>query len=121
MATYGHTVGHQCFVVDLAGGGGFVLAFDAADLQQNIDDELAPGSLATGDPDEAVESIRRLKAIARERGYRAIPGHDPQVWPAFTAEMGAAGWFRRERADLFAPAPGRWWATPPRWRSPATT
>jgi N-acyl homoserine lactone hydrolase len=91
VATYGHTVGHQSFVVDLAAGGGFVFAFDAADLQQNIDEELAPGSVATGDVEQAVEAIRRLKAVAAERGYRVIPGHDPDVWPAFTAEMGAAG------------------------------
>ena len=91
VATYGHTVGHQSFVVDLADGGGFVFAFDAADLQENLDDESAPGSVATGDVDQAVESIRRLKAIAGEKGYRVVPGHDPQAWPAFTAEMGCGG------------------------------
>ncbi|CAN5703533.1 N-acyl homoserine lactonase family protein [soil metagenome] len=91
VATYGHTVGHQSFVVDLADGGGFVFAFDAADLQENLDDEAAPGSVATGDVAEAVESIRRLKAIAAEKGYRVIPGHDPDAWPAFTAEMGCHG------------------------------
>ena len=91
VATYGHTVGHQSFVVDLADGGGFVFAFDAADLQRNLDEEVAPGSVATGDVDEAVEAIRRLKSIAAERGYRVIPGHDPDVWPAFTAELGCAG------------------------------
>jgi N-acyl homoserine lactone hydrolase len=91
VVTAGHTVGHQSFVVDLADGGGFVFAFDAADLQENLDDEVAPGSVATGDEAEAVESIRRLKAIATERGYRVIPGHDPDVWPAFTAELGVAG------------------------------
>ncbi len=91
VATYGHTVGHQSFVVDLADGGGFVFAFDAADLQRNLDEEVAPGSVATGDVDQAVEAIRRLKAIAAERGYRVIPGHDPDVWPAFTAELGCDG------------------------------
>jgi glyoxylase-like metal-dependent hydrolase (beta-lactamase superfamily II) len=88
IATYGHTVGHQSFMVDLEGGGGFVFAFDAADLQENLDDESAPGSVATGDVEEAIESIRRLKHLAAERGYRVIPGHDPEVWPAFSAEMG---------------------------------
>lgn len=91
VATYGHTVGHQSFVVDLAAGGGFVFAFDAADLQRNLDEEIAPGSVATGDVDQAVDAIRRLKAIAAERGYRVIPGHDPDVWPAFTVELGVAG------------------------------
>ncbi len=91
IATYGHTVGHQSFMVDLEGGGGFVFAFDAADLRENIDLEIAPGSVATGDVAEAVASIRRLKHLAAERGYRLIPGHDPDVWPVFTKEMGVAG------------------------------
>jgi N-acyl homoserine lactone hydrolase len=94
VATYGHTAGHQSFVVDLAGGGGFVFAFDAADLQVNIDDELSPGGLAGSGEEraaEAIESIRRLKAIAAERGYRLLPGHDPYVWPAFSAELGHPG------------------------------
>jgi glyoxylase-like metal-dependent hydrolase (beta-lactamase superfamily II) len=91
VATSGHTIGHQSFVVDLAGGGGFVFAFDAADLQENLDDESAPGYVGDDDPAGAVESIRRLKAIAAERGYRVIPGHDPAVWPAFTAELGVPG------------------------------
>ena len=91
VATYGHTVGHQSFVVDLPDGNGFVFAFDAADLQENLDDEVAPGGVATGDVEEAVESIRRLKRIAAERGYRVIPGHDPDVWPTFTRAMGVRG------------------------------
>jgi glyoxylase-like metal-dependent hydrolase (beta-lactamase superfamily II) len=91
IATYGHTVGHQSFVVDLVGGGGFVFAFDAADLQENLDDEVAPGGVATGDVEEAVESIRRLKRVAAERGYRVIPGHDPDVWPTFTRSLGVRG------------------------------
>ena len=90
VATYGHTIGHQSFVVDLADGSGFVFAFDAADLQRNIDEELAPGSTPAG-REEAIDSIRRLKAIAAEKGYRVIPGHDPDVWPAFTTEMACAG------------------------------
>lgn len=89
VATYGHTPGHQSFVVDLAGGGGFVFAFDAADLQENLDDESAPGYFIDDDIGQAIESIRRLKAIAAEKGYRVIPGHDPDVWPAFTAECAA--------------------------------
>jgi len=91
IATYGHTPGHQSFVVDLVDGGGFVFAFDAADLQENLDGELAPGYFVDDDEAMAVESIRRLKAIAAEKGYRVIPGHDPDVWPAFTAELGIPG------------------------------
>ena len=90
----GHTPGHQSFMVSLApdlaesvGVPGFVFAFDAADLQENIDREISPGGFVDCTPEDAVESIRRLKAIAAERGYRLVPGHDPVVWPALTEEL----------------------------------
>jgi glyoxylase-like metal-dependent hydrolase (beta-lactamase superfamily II) len=88
IATYGHTPGHQSFMVDLPDGEGFVFAFDAADLQRNLDEELSVGTLIDASPDDSIEAIRRLKTIAAERGYRLMPGHDPDVWPAFEAEMG---------------------------------
>ena len=95
VATYGHTPGHQSFVVRLSdtlaeayGVPGFVLAFDAADLQRNIDEELAVGGFIDCTAEETVEAIRRLKSIAAEKGYRVVPGHDPVVWPAFTTELG---------------------------------
>lgn len=88
VPTYGHTPGHQSFVVDLPDGGGYVFAFDAADLQRNIDEELSVGTLVDHIPDDSIEAIRYLKAIAAERGYRLLPGHDPYVWSAFEAEHG---------------------------------
>jgi glyoxylase-like metal-dependent hydrolase (beta-lactamase superfamily II) len=94
LLTAGHTPGHQSFAVDVDerhGGRGFVFAFDAADLQENLDDELAVGTTVGVDPDVTIESIRRLKAIAAERGYRVVPGHDPDAWPALTAELGVPG------------------------------
>jgi glyoxylase-like metal-dependent hydrolase (beta-lactamase superfamily II) len=98
IPTYGHTPGHQSFVVTLDpaavetyGAAGFVLAFDAADLQRNIDEELAVGGFVDCPPEQTVEAIRRLKAMAAEKGFRLVPGHDPEVWPAFTKEMGVPG------------------------------
>jgi glyoxylase-like metal-dependent hydrolase (beta-lactamase superfamily II) len=98
IPTYGHTPGHQSFMVTVAddlaedlGVPGFVFAFDAADLQENIDDELAVGGYVNCAPEDTIEPIRRLKAIAAEKGYRLVPGHDPVVWPAFTAELGVPG------------------------------
>jgi N-acyl homoserine lactone hydrolase len=90
VSTPGHTPGHQSFVVDLEGGGGFVFAFDAADLTENIEAELPVGGFIDVSPEATVEPIRRLKRIAAERGYRLIPGHDPVAWPALTEELLAA-------------------------------
>ena len=87
VLTAGHTPGHQSFVVELAVGGGFVFAFDAADLQENIDDERPIGGTVGVLPEATLEPILRLKAIAAEKGYRMVPGHDPHVWPALTQEL----------------------------------
>ncbi|MDX6230234.1 MAG: N-acyl homoserine lactone hydrolase [Frankiales bacterium] len=98
VMTPGHTPGHQSFVIDLDataaeayGATGFVLAFDAADLQRNIDEELSPGGMVDPTPARGIESIRRLKAISAERGYQLVPGHDPLAWPAFTKQLGVTG------------------------------
>lgn len=98
IPTYGHTPGHQSFMVTLdpkladdLGVPGFVFAFDAADLQENIDHELPVGGFINCTAEDTIEPIRRLKAIAAEKGYRVVPGHDPVVWPAFTREMGVPG------------------------------
>lgn len=91
VLTAGHTPGHQSFVVDLdasAGGGGFVFAFDAADLTENIEQELAVGGRINAGPEVSVAAIRKLKQIAVARGYPVVPGHDPIAWPALTAELG---------------------------------
>lgn len=77
-------------MVDLdesVGGGGFVFAFDAADLTENIEQEVSIGGRVDATPKECIEQVRRLKAIAAERGYPLIPGHDPVAWPALTAQL----------------------------------
>jgi N-acyl homoserine lactone hydrolase len=93
VLTAGHTPGHQSFVVSLdesVGGGGFVFAFDAADLTENVEREVAVGGRIGAPPEVSVAQIRKLKRIAADRGYRLVPGHDPVAWPALTAEL--AGW-----------------------------
>jgi len=90
VLTAGHTPGHQSFVVSLdesVGGGGFVFAFDAADLTENIEREVAVGSRIGAAPEVSVAQIRKLKQIAADRGYQLVPGHDPVVWPALTAQL----------------------------------
>ena len=115
LFTPGHTPGHQSFVVDLdtsVGGGGLVFAFDAADLEENVAGELAVGTFINCEPSRTVESIRRLKSVALDRGYDVVPGHDPVAWPKWT---GAAR-RRVSRADPGGPGltrgPGRTRADP---------
>ena len=94
VLTAGHTPGHQSFVVSLdsrAGGGGFVFAFDAADLTENIEREVSVGSRIGASVEQCAEQIRKLKRIAAERGYRLVRGHDPVAWPALIAELAADG------------------------------
>jgi glyoxylase-like metal-dependent hydrolase (beta-lactamase superfamily II) len=68
--------------------GGFVFAFDAADLTENIEQELAVGGRINAGPEVSVAAIRKLKQIAAARSYPVIPGHDPVAWPALTKELG---------------------------------
>ncbi|MGH3225824.1 MAG: N-acyl homoserine lactonase family protein [Streptosporangiaceae bacterium] len=94
VLTAGHTPGHQSFIVEYdesVGSGGFVFAFDAADLTENIEGELPVGSFIDCEAADTVEPIRRLKAIARERGLLLVPGHDPVAWPRLTRQLADAG------------------------------
>ncbi len=86
IATPGHTPGHQSFVVDLAGTGGFVFAFDAANTIDGCAREV-PGGLINATPEQGAEQIRKLKRLAAERHYQLIPGHDPVAWPRLTADL----------------------------------
>ncbi len=86
----GHTPGHQSFAVRTRAGEGYLLAFDAADLQENIDREIGPGGFVHCTAEVPRASLLRLKAYAAEHGLRLLPGHCPVSWPAFTAEQAAA-------------------------------
>ncbi len=87
LASPGHTPGHQSFAVRLRDGRGFLFAFDAADLQANIDREIGPGGFVHCEPEVPLESLLRLKRIAAAEGLRLLPGHDPEVWPRLTREL----------------------------------
>ena len=47
-----------------------------------------------------------MKSIAAGRGYRVLPGHDPEVWPAFAAERGAKVF---ESGTLYNGVDMAWW------------
>jgi N-acyl homoserine lactone hydrolase len=76
IATPGHTAGHMSMWIELPKGPPVLLAGDAADLQENLDDEIAPGGLWQGREAQAIESIRKLKALAAETHACIWPNHD---------------------------------------------
>jgi N-acyl homoserine lactone hydrolase len=76
VATPGHTAGHMSMWIEMPAGAPVLLCGDAADLQENLDDEVAPGTLWQGRAGQAVDSIRKLKALGGETGARLWPNHD---------------------------------------------
>jgi len=76
IATPGHTAGHMSMWIELPRGRPVLLAGDAADLQENLDDEVAPGNLWQGREAQAVDSIRKLKRIAADTKAWIWPNHD---------------------------------------------
>ena len=76
VMTPGHTRGHMSMLIELPRGRPVLLAGDAADLQENLDDEVAPGGFCEGAHDQAVASIRALKGLAAQTGAWIWPNHD---------------------------------------------
>ena len=76
ISTPGHTAGHMSLWVELPKGPPVLLAGDAADLMENLQDEVAPGACWQDQYDEAVDSIRKLKQIAQSENAVIWPNHD---------------------------------------------
>lgn len=72
----GHTAGHMSMLIELPKGPPILLAGDAADLQENLVDEIAPGLCWQDRDDMAINSIRKLKQLAHETGAVLWPNHD---------------------------------------------
>jgi N-acyl homoserine lactone hydrolase len=88
IATPGHTAGHMSLFIELPAGSPVILCGDAADLQENLDDEIAPGLCWQDDEALALASIRKLKSLARNERAELWPNHDFAAyrnWPAFPA------------------------------------
>jgi N-acyl homoserine lactone hydrolase len=90
LCSPGHTAGHMSLFVERDGGAA-ILAGDAADLQENLDDEIAPGLCWNDRADLAVASIRRLKREARSLGAALLPNHDMGWWRSLPRCGGAGG------------------------------
>ena len=79
--TPGHTAGHVSFEVTLPSGEVFILAVDAANTMDHLNEKQTPAfvlSIA-----DATRSMRRLRRLAWRSQATVVPGHDPEVWPSF--------------------------------------
>jgi N-acyl homoserine lactone hydrolase len=74
--TPGHTAGHMSLFIELAHGRPVVLCGDAADLTENLTDEVAPGYCWQDNETLALASIRKLNALARSEQAELWPNHD---------------------------------------------
>jgi N-acyl homoserine lactone hydrolase len=88
IATPGHTAGHMSLFIELPHGAPVILCGDAADLTENLIDEVAPGYCWQDDAALAIASIRKLKALALEEKAELWPNHDFEAfrsWAQFPA------------------------------------
>ena len=80
ITTRGHTAGHMSLFIELPTGAPIILAGDAADLQQNITEEIAPGLCWQDNTQMAIDSIRKLKKLAAQEKAALWPNHDITFW-----------------------------------------
>ncbi len=88
IASPGHTAGHMSLFIELPVGSPVILCGDAADLQENLDEEIAPGLCWQDDEALALASIRKLKGLASRERAELWPNHDFAAyhrWPVFPA------------------------------------
>ncbi|MDD2789057.1 MAG: N-acyl homoserine lactonase family protein [Sulfurimonas sp.] len=76
IETPGHTAGHMSMLIELPKGAPILLAGDAADLQENLDFEIAPGLCYQDNEALAIESIRKLKELSLQMKAELWPNHD---------------------------------------------
>ena len=76
IASAGHTAGHMSLLIEMPTGAPIILAGDAADLTENIVDEIAPGNCWQNDTEKAIASIRYLKRLAKSAQADLWPNHD---------------------------------------------
>lgn len=80
IETPGHTAGHMSLLIELPKGKPILLAGDSADLTENIKKEIPPGLCWENNETMAIESIRKLKKIAKETNAEIWPNHDMEFF-----------------------------------------
>lgn len=76
LNTPGHTAGHMSLLIELPKGRPVVICGDAADLEENLTDEIAPGYCWQDNEALALASIRKLKGLAAKEKAELWPNHD---------------------------------------------
>lgn len=76
IETPGHTAGHMSMLIEMPKGSPILLAGDAADLSENIEEEIAPGLCWQGNEQLAIESIQKLKYLSQKNEANLWPNHD---------------------------------------------
>jgi len=88
IATPGHTAGHMSLLIELPKGRPVILCGDAADLQENLTELIAPGYCWQDNESLAIASIRKLNSLSRSERADLWPNHDFEAyrsWSAFPA------------------------------------
>ena len=79
--TPGHTAGHYSLLVEMDGQPSMIFAGDAAYTYENLERLIVGGFHL--DPTASVESLRRLKRLARTHDAQIYPSHEMapfQIW-----------------------------------------
>lgn len=72
--TPGHTAGHYSMMVEMDGRPSMLFAGDAAYTFENLERDIVGGFHL--DPTASVDSIRRLKRLAKQHGAEIYPSHE---------------------------------------------
>lgn len=76
LTSPGHTAGHMSLFIELQKGPPVILCGDAADLRENLVEEVAPGYCWQDNESLALASIRKLKTLERRENGQLWPNHD---------------------------------------------
>jgi len=76
VMTPGHTAGHMSLFIELPKGPPVILCGDAADLTENLSDEIAPGYCWQDNEALALASIRKLNSLGKTEKAELWPNHD---------------------------------------------
>jgi len=79
--TPGHAPGHQSFLVNLTNSGYVLLTIDAAYTMDHWNNLTLPGLVCSAV--DVVNSVKKLKKVAKEKDALIVTGHDPHAWQEF--------------------------------------